>query len=96
MVKGGRVTDTTAKPTADTGKHICMSINTLVHDNRRTPTERRQDVETILCVIKAQMSSGLVADNVPKHVILRVCVWNALSKVNKDLRPLKPILICWS
>lgn len=42
------------------------------------------------------MLSGLVVDNPHKHVILRACVWNALLKVNKDLRLLKPILICGS
>lgn len=86
-----------AKPTADAHKHISMCINTLVHlyhDNRYN--HRQTGCGDTLCVIKFQTSSGPVAENPHRHVILRACVSNSLFKVNKDLDFLKSILISGS
>lgn len=87
-----------AKPTADAHKHISMCINTLVHLYHDNRYNRRltSGCGGTLCVIKFQTSSGPVAENPHRHVILRACVSNSLFKVNKDLDFLKSILISGS
>lgn len=86
----GRVTDIMAKPTADAHKHVSMCINILGYLFHGYPLIRTQCGENCICHIETEF--GLVADSILQTVILTV--WTPLSKVNRELRLLKPTLIC--
>lgn len=72
-------------------KHTCACV----HDNTCTPTDR-QTSGSVDNSVRHKSPNVERQKNPRKHVILRAPVWNALFKVNKDLKLLKPILICGS
>lgn len=86
----GRVTDITAKPTADAHKHVSMCINILGYLFHGYTHVRTQCGDN--CMGHTKTECRLVADAILQTVILTV--WTPLSKVNRELRPLKPALIC--